>query len=152
KSGYPRVAKEWKRGTNLEDAAVVCEGRPDDVQVLVSWDLTPGFEREFAYRNLTSSTNKLYIRRNGKFVRIEKPDDDVASIHREWLFITLKTDWKVNSKTYPGGALLAINFEAFLQGERNFDLLFKPTPRKSLAGLALTRHHLLLTVLDNVSN
>jgi prolyl oligopeptidase len=151
KSGYARIAKEWKRGTNLEDAALICEGRPDDVEVLAFWDLTPGFEREFAQRKLPS-TNTLYIRLGGKLVKIEKPDDAVASIHREWLFVTLTTDWKVNGKTYPGGALLAINFEEFLKGERNFDVLFEPTPRKSLAGLAMTRHHVLLTVLDNVSS
>src|SRR5262249_1582776 len=33
KSGYPRVVKEWKRGTPLSAAKLVYEGKPDDVAV-----------------------------------------------------------------------------------------------------------------------
>ncbi|HEB53002.1 MAG TPA: S9 family peptidase, partial [bacterium] len=37
-------------------------------------------------------------------------------------------------------------------GERQFDVLFAPTERSSLAGWSGTRHHLLVNVLDNVRN
>jgi prolyl oligopeptidase len=48
KSGYPRITKEWKRGSSLADAKVVFEGKPGDVSAGAYWDLTPGYEREFA--------------------------------------------------------------------------------------------------------
>ena len=32
-SGYPRVIKEWKRGTKLADAKLVFEGQKTDVAV-----------------------------------------------------------------------------------------------------------------------
>ena len=50
KSGYPRIVKEWKRGTPLAEAAVVFEGRPEDMSVGAHRDLTPGFERDFVVR------------------------------------------------------------------------------------------------------
>ena len=62
----------------------------------------------------------------------------------------LRTDWTVGGKTYPAGALLAIDLEAFLKGERAFDVLFEPTERKSLADVSPTRHFILLNELDNV--
>jgi len=36
KSGYPRMAKEWKRGTKLADAKMVFEGKQQDVSVAIA--------------------------------------------------------------------------------------------------------------------
>ena len=152
KSGYPRITKEWKRRTPLAEAKLVFEGKVDDVSAGVSWDPTPGFEREIAYRGMTFYTNEMFVRRGGQFVRIDKPDDAQANFHREWMFITLRTDWTVGGKTWKAGSLLAIKDEAFVKGERNFDLLFEPSERKSLASYSNTRNHLILNELDNVCN
>jgi prolyl oligopeptidase len=151
-SGYPRITKEWKRGRKLADAQVVFEGQPEDVAAGATWDLTPGYEREVANRAPTFFTSEMFVRRDGKFVKIDKPDDAQASVHRDWLYLTLRKPWKVGDKSYPAGALLAIRFEAFLKGDRAFDILFEPTERKSLAGFSPTRHHVLLNELDNVAN
>ena len=32
--------------------------------------------------------------------------------------LRLRTDWTVDGKTFPGGALLAADFEAYLRGDR----------------------------------
>ena len=152
KSGYPRMSKEWKRGYKLADAKMVFEGKPDDVAAGAAWDLTPGYEREFAVRSPTFFTNEMFVRRDGKFVKIDKPDDAEAMPHRDWLYITLRTDWKTGDKTYPAGALLAIRFESFMKGDRAFDVLFEPTERKSLDGFSPTRHHVIVNELDNVAN
>jgi len=152
KSGYPRVVREWRRGTPLDQAPQVFEGQPDDVSVSANRSKTPGFERDWVHRSITFYTNELFLRRDGKLIRIDKPDDANAFADREWLFIELRTAWKVGDKTYPAGALLAADFEGFLKGDRRFDMLFEPTPRKSLAGFSPTRHHVLLNELDNVRN
>ena len=149
-SGYPRVIKEWKRGTPLTEAAVVFEGRTEDMGVNAHRDLTPGFERDIITRTPTFFTSETFLRRDGKLVKIDKPDDAQASFHREWLLLRLRTDWTVGGKTYPAGALLAIDLEAFLKGDRGFDVLFEPTERKSLASVSPTRHFILLNELDNV--
>jgi prolyl oligopeptidase len=152
KSGYPRITKQWKRGTPLADAQIVFEGKRDDVGASAYWDLTPGYEREFAVREPTFFTNELSVRRDGKFVKIDKPDDANASVVRDWLYITPRTDWKIGDKTYPAGALLAVPFEAFLKGERVLSVLFEPTERKSLSGFSPTRNHVIVNELDNVAN
>jgi prolyl oligopeptidase len=152
KSGYPRISKEWKRGAKLDDAKLVYEGKIDDVSAGAFWDLTPGYEREFAARSPTFFTNEMFVRRDGEFVKIAKPDDATAGIHRDWMYIKLRTEWKVGDKTYSAGELLAIRFEAFLKGNRAFDVLFEPTERKSLAGYSPTLHNVILNELDNVAN
>ena len=79
-SGYPRIVKEWKRGTPLAAAETVYEGQPDDVAVGALHDDTPGFERDFVYRGITFYTSELFLRRDGKLLKIEKPDDANASV------------------------------------------------------------------------
>ncbi len=149
-SGYPRIVKEWKRGTPIGEAAVVFEAKPKDMSASGYRDLTPGFERDIITRLPTFFTSETFLRRDGKLIKIEKPDDATAMFHREWLMIRLRTDWKVDDRAYPAGALLAIHLENFLKGARNFDVLFRPTERTSLAGASATRHFVILNELDNV--
>jgi prolyl oligopeptidase len=149
-SGYPRIAKEWRRGTPLSEAVLVFEGKPSDMGVFAARDLTPGFERDFVIRRPTFWTTEYFLRRDGKLIQVEKPSDAMAYVHREWLLLRLRSDWSIDGKTYPAGALIATELEAYLKGIRKFDMLFEPTERKSLAGMSPTRHHVLLTELENV--
>ena len=149
-SGYPRTVRAWARGTDLAAAPTVYEGRDGDMAVGGYRDLTPGFERDFVSRQITFWTNELFLWRDGALVKIEKPDDANAAVHREWLLIELRSPWTVGDRTYPAGALLAADFEAFLAGRREFHVLFAPGPRTSLVAFAGTRNRLLLTTLDNV--
>ncbi|MCE2728106.1 MAG: prolyl oligopeptidase family serine peptidase, partial [Planctomycetaceae bacterium] len=113
-------------------------------------DLTPGFERDFVSRQITFWTSELFLRRDGKLVKIDKPDDANASVHREWLLVELRSPWTVGGTTHPAGSLLAADFERFLAGDRTLHVLFAPGPRTSLVAFAGTRNRLLLTTLDNV--
>jgi len=149
-SGYPRTVREWRRGTPLADATPVFEGKLDDMSVGAYRDLTPGFERDFVTRQITFWTNELFLRRDGRLMKIEKPDDANAAVHREWLLLELRSDWQVGGKTFKAGSLLATDFEGFLSGRRELHVLFEPTERTSLVAWAGTRHHILITTLDNV--
>jgi prolyl oligopeptidase len=149
-SGYPRVVKEWKRGTPLSEAALVLEARPEDMSAIAFRDLTPGFERDIVIRRPTFWTSHVFLRLDSKLTMIEKPDDALVAFHRQWLVLRLRSDWTVSGKTYAAGALIATELDAFLAGRREFALLFEPAERKSLASFSVTRHHVLVTELDNV--
>ena len=149
-SGYPRTVREWTRGTPLADAPVVYEGQAEDMVVSAWRDLTPGFERDFVLRQKTFYTSEFFLCRDGRLVKIDKPDDATATAHREWLLIELRSDWTEGGKTFRAGSLLAAEFERFLAGDRDFHVLFEPTPRTSLVAFTATRNRILLTTLDTV--
>ncbi len=152
-SGYPRVVKEWKRGTPLASASVVYEGKADDMYIAAFHDDTEGFERDFVSRTLAFYNDELYLRgKDGKLVKIDAPNSANKGAFREWLTLELREPWTVGGKTYPAGSLLASKFDDFIAGKREFDVLFEPTERTSLAGFSFTRHHLVLNVLDDVKN
>ncbi|HET9328755.1 MAG TPA: prolyl oligopeptidase family serine peptidase [Candidatus Eisenbacteria bacterium] len=151
-SGYPRIVKEWKRGTPLSSATTIYEGKAEDVWAGASRDDTPGFERHFVYRGITFYTHQMFLLRDGKLVTIEKPVDADLGTFGEWMLLKLRTDWTTNGKTWPRGALLVTKFDDFMAGKRDFQMLFEPTARKSLDEYATTRSAILLNELDNVHN
>jgi len=150
-SGYPRLVKEWHRGTPLSEAAVVYEGKPDDVGVHAFRDPTEGFERDFVVRNIEFYRTELWLRTPaGDLVQVPVPEDAIADVHREWLLIQTRSPWAADGTSYPAGALLATRFDAFLAGERDLTVLFEPDAHTSLSYHAWTRNHLILNMLHDV--
>jgi len=152
-SGYARVIKLWKRGTPLADAAQVFEGKDSDVSAFVNVDKTPGFERITVGRSTDFYNTEISLLVNGQWVKINKPSDATLSWQREWAFLLLKSDLKVDSTTFKSGSLLAIKFDALMKGESNYQVLFEPSATRSLArsGPSTTRDYVLLNILDNVA-
>jgi prolyl oligopeptidase len=150
-SGYPRLVKEWHRGTPLSEAALVYEGKPDDVGVHAFRDPTEGFERDFVVRNIEFYRTELWLRTGaGDLVQVPVPEDAIADVHREWLLIQTRSPWDVGGTSYPAGALLATRFDTFLAGERDLTVVFEPDAHTSLSYHAWTRNHLILNMLHDV--
>jgi prolyl oligopeptidase len=151
-SGYPRTVRQWKRGTPLAQATPVYEAGADDLSASAYKDFTPGFEHQFVQRQIDFYTSELFVRNGARLVKVPKPLDANAFTVRDQLMIELRSDWLEGARTWPQGALLAIDFERFMAGARDFDVLFTPGPTASLDGVTATRGALLLTVLDKVRN
>jgi prolyl oligopeptidase len=150
-SGYPRVVKRWRRGTPLQEAELVYEGHADDVAVGADHDPTSGYERDFVGRYLDFYRQELYLRgAAGDLVRIDIPEDAECNVHREWLLIRLRSSWTVGDLTYPAGALLAADFDAYLDGRRDLTVLFEPDDSTSLHSFTWTRKHLIIVLLRDV--
>jgi prolyl oligopeptidase len=150
-SGYPRVVKEWRRGTPLAEARTVFEGEASDV-ASSAWTVhEPGHTYEGLHRSITFYESEDYVRRGDRFVHIEKPRDAVPGISQGFLFLQLRSDWKPAERVLKGGSLIAIDLERFLGGARDFDAIFEPSERVALQGYSTTRHGLLLNVLDHVN-
>jgi prolyl oligopeptidase len=150
-SGYPRLVKEWRRGTPLDAAEMIYEGKQDDVAVGAYHDPTEGFERDFVSRMIDFFRSELYLRSDsGDLIKVDVPDDANVDIHREWLLVRTRSPWQVGSVTYPAGALLASRFDAYLAGDRDLTVLFEPDPHTSLSYFAWTHDHLLLGMLRDV--
>jgi prolyl oligopeptidase len=149
-SGYPRQSKRWKRGTNLEAAELILEVPKEHMIVATFAIVESEFTREWIQHDKTFHTNEMHLRVGENFVKLEKPDDANASSFNQHLLIRLRSDWTVGTTTYPQGALLATNLEAFLAGSREFTMLFTPTPRSSLSYFDITRNTLVTVALENV--
>ncbi len=152
-SGYPRVVKQWRRGTPMESASVVYEGKPEDMYIAAMHDDTPGFERNFVSRTIAFYNNELFVLgADGKLTKVDAPNSAEKGVRKEWLTLELREPWTVGGKTYTAGSLLVTKFDDFMAGKRDFQVLFTPTDTTSLAGMSWTKSHLVLNILEDVKN
>ncbi|MFV0259925.1 MAG: prolyl oligopeptidase family serine peptidase [Acidimicrobiales bacterium] len=152
-SGYPRMVRRWRRGTPLGDATAVFEADADVMAVAAGRDTTPGHERTYVSVRPTFWTSRLYVLGDDDTpTLIDSPLSAEDRVNRGWLTIELRDDWTVGNLTHPAGSLLGTRLSAFLAGERDLQVLYSPAPTTSLAGMTWTRNHLVLTILDDVTN
>jgi len=152
-SGYPRVAKIWKRGTPLASAETLFEGRPEDVGVFVISIQTQGGQMDALIQATTFFTQSSYLIDGSELVKVDLPEDSQSvALYRNQLVVQLKSDWKPTDVTYRQGSLIAIDKDRFLKGARDFEVLVEPTERSSIASVSTTRSYLIVTLLENVTN
>jgi prolyl oligopeptidase len=152
KSSYPRIVKEWARGTPLSSATPVYEGKPEDLAVSAYHDRTQGFERDFVNIATDFFHSEMFLREHGRLIKVDMPSDAAADVHRQWLLVQTKSPWTVGGRTWPAGALLATRFDDFMAGRRDVVALFTPDAHTALSSWGWTRHHLIIDVLDDVKS
>ena len=153
-SGYPRTARIWRRGEPVSDATEIFAGERTDVAAGVyrSWDGDVHYD--IAVRSPTFYTSMNYLVTDaGELRHIDIPEDArFRGVFKGQMLVGLKSDWTVGGETYPQGSLIAADFANFLQGDRNFDVLYVPTENSALpgGGVMSTRDYLILTSLEDV--
>ncbi len=152
-SGYPRQVKLWKRGTMLKDARLLYEGEISDVGC---WGgvIRDGIKSyTYVYRALTTFTNLMYIQVNNTMVKLDLPEDSSTnSLLHDQLMVQLKSDWKVDTKTYKSGALLSLKFSELLKGKHEITVVYEPDEFSSISEISNTKNHLLVNILSNVTS
>jgi len=114
-SGYPRVVKQWSRGTPMAQATRVYEGQPEDLYISAQRDHTPGFQRDFVSRAIAFYNDELFVRdTDGKLTKVDAPNSANKFPHKEWLVLELRG--KLDIKGLPSAvgatsALMAANNE-----------------------------------------
>jgi prolyl oligopeptidase len=150
-SGYPRIAKEWLRGTPVTAADTVFEGRSGDVAAVAYSTYTPEGRYDLVQRVPEFFKGLYYLSLGGRLVALDLPEDaDLRGVFQDRFLISLRSPWEVGGETHPADALLAIDVDDFLRGERRFDTLFFPSERVALDGVTATRAGVVVSVLDNV--
>lgn len=151
-SSYPRFVKRWRRGQPLADAETVFEVEPGHMLATGWHEHAVGHERDVMVDIVDFHSRRTFVLRDNEALRVDVPEHAEVDIDREWLLIRPREDWSVGDTTYAAGCLLAARLEAYMSGDRQLVTLFTPTDTTSLSGWSWTRHHLLLTLLDNVSS
>lgn len=152
RAGYPRTVRRWLRGQPLTEAEVIYEGDSSDTYVGAGADFTPGYERAFVMRAIGFYESELLQIRPEGLRLVDVPRSSEPVVWRDWLLVHLRQDWEVGGVTHPAGALIATDYEAHLAGNPSFTVLFTPTATTSLADITVTRHHVVINLLDDVVN
>lgn len=151
-SGYARILKEWQRGTPITAAKTVFEGEKTDISVSGQTSIHNGIKRELVNRGVTFYTSEDYIRVDGKLSKLDIPARSGVSFFGKQIIVTPRETWSTGGKTFASGSVLAMDFDAFQKGSRDFVTLFTPSDSTSFTGLTATKNFLLVQSLDNVKS
>jgi hypothetical protein len=86
-------------------------------------------------------------------LKIDIPDDaDFGGFFKNQMLTRLRSDWILGGKTYPQGALISIDYDNYLKGDRDFTIVAEPNERSNILSFSNTRDLLLVRILDNVKS
>jgi prolyl oligopeptidase len=151
-AGYPRTAREWKRGTPLTAAVQLFEAKETDISASCSRDFDHERKRDYCVRSIDFEHHEISMFKDGKLVRIDKPEDADFDTWDDEVMLRLRSDWITGTPpvTYKKGSLIAANLDAFMSGKREFQVIFEPTRNSSLAGFSGSKSRLFLDLLTDV--
>jgi prolyl oligopeptidase len=151
-SGYPRIVKQWTRGTGVTAAKTIYEGAPSDV--LVRAFHYPSVDAAIVVRRITFFTAEYFcIGRDGSATKLPVPlDAELKGAQGGSLIFSIRESW-----TPPGGvfmcqgSLLAFPVEPFLVAKTaKYQVIYTPDSRSSVDDVTTGRDAVFVTVLRDV--
>jgi prolyl oligopeptidase len=157
-SGYGYVVKRLKRGQPLSAAVELFRGAPADggygVSPVVLTDAT-GHKAELIDRPLSTFESETWIITGSGVKKMGLPlKAQIDELVSGQLIVTLKTDWSPGKgqTTVKAGQVVALDLAAVKKDPEHLKptVLFSPTARQSVVGIASTKTRLIINWLDNV--
>ena len=150
-SGYGRTVRLWRRGTDVGQAPVVFETAAEHMSVHASVDRTDTVPRVWFIDRVDFFNHTLWLGdENGAREKLDLPTDAHSDFHRGWFAVRPRKPWTVGTKTYAADTVLGVSLTAFLAGERDFQILFEPAPRRAAQHFFWTGGKLVISILDEL--
>ena len=141
KSGYGRIVKQWKRGTPIAKAAVLYEGKAEDVGTSPAVFHTKQGTVALAFRSVSFFETEYYRLDGGKAVKLNLPlSANLQSVFDGAYLVLLRQDFGKFKK----GSLVAF------RDSGNNQLILDPGPRASIESVGAGRDKLYASVTRNV--
>lgn len=154
-SGYPRITKLWTRGTPIEDAKTIFEGKTEDTGVWAFASARPEGTYAGISRAVDFFNSEIHaVKDDGSTVLVPIPlFAETQGMLKGQMLFSLREDWPApDGKTYKQGSLLSFDYDTWLKtgAQPSFLVLFEPTERTAIEGVAASAAYAYVNVLDNV--
>ena len=155
-SGYPMLAKLWKRGTPLSAAVEIGRGEQQDVGYWAGvFELQDGTREIMNARSMTFYTSRYdwVPQKDGKLLSpVSMPIPEKVNMYgafKDQVLVQLNEDWR----GFKTGDLISFDIHDFMKdGEiADINLVFRPDEKSSLNNLGGTRTKLLLSISRDVT-
>ena len=153
-SGYPRLVKLWKRGTDFSAARQIAAGQQADVSVSGFSTLDGDTRWRFVNRSPSFFTNELsLVKDDGTLVALPMPDDaEFQGVLGGYAIAKLNSPLKVAKGTAQPGTLVAYSLKDATNGRRATPFtIFVPSKTQAVEEVAASENKLWVKVLDDVS-
>ncbi len=153
-SGYGYVVKRLKRGQSLSQATEVYRGTRTDVGASAfTLDDGAGHHAAIIVRNVDFFHSDYFMVGPSGVRQLALPKRiNIQGMVDGRVLLSLNDAWTVVGRTYPAGALVALELSAMLSDPAHLHptLVYAPGPRESLDDIATTKDRLLVVSYLNV--
>ncbi|OCK54165.1 peptidase S9 [Bradyrhizobium sp. LMTR 3] len=150
-SGYARTVRLWRRGTQADQTTAIFEIAADHVGVGCNVDHTVAPPRMWFVDGVDTFNFAIWLGdESGATTKLNLPSNIWMFPHRDWLAIKPRESWSVAGRTYAADTVLVTSLAAFLEGNRQFEVLFEPGPRRALQGFFWSAGKLVLSILNEL--
>ncbi|HVU30881.1 MAG TPA: prolyl oligopeptidase family serine peptidase [Sphingomicrobium sp.] len=149
-SGYPRIAKLWKRGTPLSSAKVVGEGEKSDVSIAAVTAVDGPRTWHMLDRGVDFYHHKIsHIAPDGRLIPSPLPDDaNLVDVIDGRMIGSLKSAWE----GHPAGALVAYSIPDLIAGRKiAIETVFVPNEHQAVEEVSASQSKLWVKYLEDVS-
>lgn len=153
-SGYPRMLKLWTRGTKIESAKLIYEGRKESLGLFSEIFETPESKTIVVSEWLTFYTALYWIYEKGKMKPLPIQESaKVLGVFKKHFILELRKAWTVEGKIFSPGSLLALRQEV---GDvkkvtlKDVSSLYVPSKTSSVLKVAILKDKILINALENV--
>lgn len=150
-SGYPRITKEWKRGTLLSEAKTIHEAEKTDMSSHSYVEFTPEKKYIFHFREISFYENEIWYENTaGQKILIPMPRDvEFHGVFKNNLLFILRSDLN----HFKQGSLLAMPIDKLAEEKKAQEflhLIIAPTEKKFIQWITKTKDFLFISTIDNV--
>lgn len=155
-SGYPMIAKLWKRGTPLSEAVELGRGEQTDVGYWPGvFELSDGRREIIVSRSMTFYDSKIFWvpmvdGKPAEPVMFPVPEkSDIGSEFKGQVLLTLNEDWR----GFKTGDLVSFAIDDFMDdGEiKDVHLVYSPDEKSSMNNYGVTKSKVLISVSRDVA-
>jgi len=152
-SGYPRIVKQWKRGTPVTAAKTIYQGETGDVSSRAFHH--PSLDMAIVARQITFFTAEYFcVLGDGSTAKLPVPlGAELQGAHDGRLVFTLREDWTpLGGAPIRKGSLIAFPVAPFVTGTRppEYQVIFTPDSRTAIGDVATGRDAVFVSVLRDV--
>jgi len=150
-SGYPAMAKIWKRGEDPANAVTVYQSDTTNMGIFVNSSEVNGKRYVILNESKGFYESTMYLFTPDGLKALDIPKDvETRGIFRDQLLLYLQSDWTVSGETYKTGTLVSYDLPSFLGGTQKIMTIYEPGERESLGGLMTTRDFIVISTMENV--
>ncbi len=150
-SGYPRMIKLWKRGTDLASSKTLLTVGKKDIEVdAFVIQLNKKTRHTFLVQQMSFYTMKVfYLKENLELLELPLPESiEFQAATENQILFSLRKEWR----SWKPGDLLSFSINDFLDDERieTFHTVYQPNERSTINSISSTKNGVYVNTMENV--
>jgi prolyl oligopeptidase len=151
RAGYPSTTRMLSRGSDPYAAAVLFDVPATSMAAWASVDRETGVERLVFVEQVGFFETKVHLGdRSGPRTELDLPSDTDVQIDRDYLAVRPRRPWLMGGVEHETDTVLAMPLSGFLDGRRDFTVLWRPDERRALQDVFWSAGRLFVHALDDL--